>query len=303
MLSSKEIFVPENLINLAEKTPFIPACIVCAHYEPILKSSKLAYDLNLIQPIFIGKKELILKISKKIGWDLSEFEIIDISNDLDSAAAGVKLASQEKVKIIIKGNIHTDLLMGTYVKKDFNLIGSNRLSHIWHMTLNKNDKPLIITDGVLNVSPRVDIKMHILKNAVKFMNKIGINKPRVAILSATEDPIKSIPSSIEAKEVMEKAIEQKIDAFVQGPLAFDNAISPKAASIKKISGEVAGKADVLLVPNIETGNTLAKTLVHFLGACAAGTIVGSKVPVVIPSRSDSVESMLASIAAANISTE
>jgi phosphate acetyltransferase len=193
--------------------------------------------------------------------------------------------------------------MRIYLKKEFGLIQSKRLSHIWHMTLYANDKPLFITDGALNVAPRLDVKLHILKNAVEFANKIGITKPRVAILSGTEDPIKSMPSSLEAKEVMERSIKEKINAYVQGPLAFDNAISPKAASIKKISGEVAGKADIILVPNLETGNSLSKIMVYFIGACAAGIIIGGKVPIVVSSRADNAASCLASIAAANIAAQ
>ena len=132
--------------------------------------------------------------------------------------------------------------------------------------------------------------------------KIGINKPRVAVLSGTEDPIDSMPSSIEAKEIMDKAVKEKINAFVYGPLAFDNAISPIAAEIKNIKNEVAGRADIILVPNLETGNSLSKIMVHFMGACAAGFIVGGKVPIVVTSRADGKESRLASIAASIISS-
>ena len=171
------------------------------------------------------------------------------------------------------------------------------------MSLEENDKPLFITDGALNVAPRVDIKMHILKNAVEFAKKVGVRQPRVAVLSGTEDPIESMPSSMEAKEIMKRAIEEKIDAYVQVPLAFDNAVSPEAAAIKKISGEVAGNADILLVPNLETGNSLSKIMVYFLGACAAGIVIGGKVPIVVTSRADHTASRLASIAAANIATQ
>ena len=171
------------------------------------------------------------------------------------------------------------------------------------MTTNNNSKPLFITDGALNVAPRIDVKMHILKNVIDFANKINIQKPRVAVLSGTEDPIESMPSSIEAKEVMERASKENIDAFVHGPLAFDNAISSEAAKIKKIKNEVAGKADVLLVPNLETGNALSKIMVYFMGACAAGFIVGGKVPVVVTSRADNAASRLASIAASIIAAQ
>ena len=204
---------------------------------------------------------------------------------------------------MIKGNLHTDILMRTYLKKEFGLIEGKRLSHIWHMTLEENDKPLFITDGALNVAPRVDVKMHILKNVIGFANRINISKPKVAILSGTEDPIESMPSSIEAKEVMDRAINEKIDAYVQGPLAFDNAVSPEAAAIKNISNEVAGQADILLVPNLETGNSLSKIMVYFMGACAAGFIVGGKVPVVVTSRADNSASRIASIAASVIASQ
>ena len=171
------------------------------------------------------------------------------------------------------------------------------------MTTNENLKPLFITDGALNVAPRVDVKMHILKNVIEFANKINIQKPRVAILSGTEDAIESMPSSIEAKVIMERAQKENVNAYVHGPLAFDNAVSSKAAEIKKINNEVVGKADILLVPNLETGNALSKMMVYFMGACAAGIIVGGKVPVVVTSRADNAASRLASIAASIIASQ
>ena len=145
--------------------------------------------------------------------------------------------------------------------------------------------------------------MQILTNVVEFAKKVGVSKPRVAVLSGTEDPIKSMPSSIEAKQIMERSQKENIDAYVYGPLAFDNAISPEAAAIKNISNEVAGKADILLVPNLETGNALSKIMVYFMGACAAGFIVGGKVPVVVTSRADSSASRIASIAASVIAAQ
>ena len=279
MLSRKKIVVPENLINLAKKSPFVPVGIVCAHHQSSMESCKQAYDLGLINPIFIGNAHLIQEEAERLKWDIKEFAIIEKNSDQDAATAGAQLACENKIKILIKGNLHTDILMRVYLKKEFGLIKSKRLSHIWHMSLNTNDNPLFITDGALNVAPRVDIKMHILKNAVEFAKKIGIKKPHVAILSGTEDPIKSMPSSMEAKEVMKRAIKENIDAFVQGPLAFDNAIS------------------------LEAGNSLSKIMVYFLGACAAGIVVGGKVPVVVNSRADQTASRLSSIAAASIAAQ
>ena len=303
MLSNKEAQIPNNLLSFAQKSPNLSAGIICAHHDSSMESAKKSVELNLIKPIFIGDKNAINEKADKINWDISSYNIINSSTDIEAATIGAELAKDNKIKIMIKGNLHTDILMKTYLKKDFGLIEGKRLSHIWHMTINKDDKPLFITDGALNVAPRLDVKMHILKNVINFANQINIAKPRVAILSGTEDPIDSMPSSTEAKELMERAQEENINAYVHGPLAFDNAVSPDAASIKNISSEVAGKADILLVPNLETGNSLSKIMVYFMSACAAGFIVGGKVPVVVTSRADSSASRIASIAAAVIATQ
>jgi phosphate acetyltransferase len=171
------------------------------------------------------------------------------------------------------------------------------------MTLDKEDKPLIITDGALNVLPNVKTKMHILKNVINFSNRIGIERPKIAILSATEEVLDSVPSSKDAEELTLLAKKENLNADVFGPLAFDNSISKKSAAIKGIRNDVAGMADVLLVPSVETGNGLVKMLIYFCGACAAGVVVGGKVPVVITSRSDEAPARLASIAAAVVALD
>ena len=303
MLTSKEAKIPINLISVAKKTPGMTAGIVCANHDSSIDSAKKAVELDLISPVFIGDKNAIKDKAEQFKWDISSYEIINSVDDKEAAIAGAELARDNKIRIMIKGNLHTDVLMRTYLKKEFGLIEGKRLSHIWHMTLSENDKPLFITDGALNVAPRLDVKMHILKNVIDFANRINIPKPKVAILSGTEDPIESMPSSVEAKELMNRAINENIQAYVHGPLALDNAISPEAAAIKNISNEVAGQADILLVPNLETGNSLSKIMVYFMGACAAGFIVGGKVPVVVTSRADSSSSRIASIAASVIAAQ
>tara|TARA_B110000444_G_C18373565_1_gene381552 strand:- start:57 stop:569 length:513 start_codon:yes stop_codon:yes gene_type:complete len=165
------------------------------------------------------------------------------------------------------------------------------------MTLEKNDKPFIITDGALNVLPKLETKIHILRNSIDFAKRIGINRPKVSVLSATEEVLDSVPSSLDAKELTSRAQSEGIEADVFGPLAFDNSVSESAAQIKGIKNAVAGKTDILLVPNIETGNGLVKMMIYFMGACAAGVVIGGKVPVVITSRADSAPARLASIAA------
>ena len=171
------------------------------------------------------------------------------------------------------------------------------------MSIGKDDKPLIITDGALNVLPNVKTKMHILKNVVNFSHRIGIERPKISVLSATEEVLESVPSSIEAAEITKLAKKENLNADVFGPLAFDNSISKKSAGIKGIKNTVAGEADVLLVPNVEAGNALVKMLIYFSSACAAGVVVGGKVPVVITSRSDEAQARLASIAAAVVALD
>ncbi len=303
MLSDKKIVCPNNLINLAKKSGTVDAAIVNAGEILPMESVHKAVQHELINPIFIGNDSEIKKHAEKLNWDISKYKIIDEKDENSTASIAAKLASEGKAKIIVKGHIHTDVLIKAVFNRTLNLIGKKRLSHIWHMTLGADDKPFIITDGVINVLPKLGVKMHILRNAVDFANRIGISRPKVSILSATEEVLESVPSSVEANLITKKAKEEKINADVFGPLAFDNSVSKKSAAIKKIKNEVAGNTDILLVPNVETGNALVKMMIYFMGACAAGVVVGCKSPVVITSRSDESEPRLASIAAAVVALE
>jgi len=198
MLSNKKIICPNNLINVAKKTGVVDAAIVNAGEIFPMESVHKAVQHNLINPIFIGNETEIKKYAKKLNWDIAKYKIINEKVENNTAPIAAKLASEGKVKIIVKGHIHTDILLKAVLKRDLNLIGKKRLSHVWHMTLGTDDKPFIITDGVVNVLPKLEVKMHILRNAVDFANKIGISRPKVSVLSATEEVLKSVPSSIEA---------------------------------------------------------------------------------------------------------
>ena len=303
MLSNKEIICPDNLLDVAHKKKIVKAAIVNAGKPLPMISVQDAVNEDLIEPVFIGDEKEIIKCAEDLKWDISKYEIINEPIENNTAAIATKLASKKEVRIIVKGHIHTDILMKEVLKREYNLLGKTRLSHIWHMTLNKDDNPLIITDGALNVSPNVKTKMHILRNVVDFSHRIGIDKPKVSVLSATEEVIDSVQSSIDAKEITELAKKENINAEVFGPLAFDNSISKKSASIKGIKNSVAGQADILLVPNVEAGNALVKMMIYFMGACAAGVVIGGKVPVVITSRSDEASARLASIAAAVVALD
>ena len=303
MLSDKEIVCPNNLLNVAHKKKGVVAGIVNAGKPLPMLSVMDAVKEDLILPIFIGDKDEIQKCADNLKFDISKFEIIHEPVENNTAKVAAKLASENKIRIIVKGHIHTDILMKEVLKREYNLLSKTRLSHIWHMTLNKEDKPLIITDGALNVLPNVKTKMHILKNVINFSNRIGNERPKVAVLSATEEVLDSVQSSLDAKEITELAKKENLNADVFGPLAFDNSISKKSAEIKGIKNIVAGDADVLLVPSVETGNALVKIMIYFMGACAAGVVIGGKVPVVITSRSDEATARLASIAAAVVALD
>ena len=303
MLSNKEIICPNNILDVAHKKKGVKVAVVNAGKPLPMLSVQDAVNENLIEPIFIGDKKEILKCADDLQWDISQYEIIDEPVENNTANIAAKLASEGKIKIIVKGHIHTDVLMKEVLKREYDLLGKTRLSHIWHMTIEKEDKPLIITDGALNVLPNIKTKMHILRNVINFSNRIGILRPKVAVLSATEEVLDSVPSSLDAAELTRLAKEDNLEADVFGPLAFDNSISKKSAGIKGIKNTVAGEADVLLVPSVETGNALVKMMIYFMGACAAGVVVGGKVPVVITSRSDEAQARLASIAAAVVALD
>ena len=303
MLSNKEIVCPDNLLNTAKKKKNVTAGIVNAGKPLPMHSALEAVKENLITPIFIGDRDEIQKCAEQLKWNISKYEIIDEPIENNTAAVAAKLASKDKIQIIVKGHIHTDVLMKEVLKREYNLLGKTRVSHIWHMTTTNNDKPLIITDGALNVLPNIKTKMHILKNVINFSNRIGIERPKIAVLSATEEVLESVQSSLDAKEITDLAKKENLNADVFGPLAFDNSISKKSAAIKGIQNAVAGQADVLLVPSVETGNGLVKMMIYFMGACAAGVVVGGKVPVVITSRSDEAQARLASIAAAVVALD
>ncbi len=303
MLSDKSTVCPLNLLDIAHQKRGIKAAIVNAGKELPMLSVMDAVKEKLIVPVLIGDEGEIKKIAEELKFDISDYEIVDEPIENNTAKVAAKLAGDGDVKIIVKGHIHTDVLMKEVLLRKYNLIGKTRLSHIWHMTLDKEDDPLIITDGALNVNPNVKTKMHILKNVIDFCHRIKIARPKVSILSATEEVLDSMQSSVDAKEICRLASKENFNADIFGPLAFDNSVSKKSATIKGIKNEVAGDADVLLVPNVEAGNALVKMMIYFMGACAAGVVVGGKVPVVITSRSDDATARLASIAAAVVALD
>ena len=283
----------------------LSAAILNANNEVTLLAAKISSELNLINPTLVGVKEDIIKICDQINWEISDVSIVESENETESSIIGCKLASKGKVDLLVKGHMHTDTLMKEYIKSSHNLrVKGEKLSHIWFMTIPSKRDPIIITDGALNIRPNLQTKKMILKNVLKFTEKLNDFDPFISILSATEEILPQMDSSVEANDLMNWALSNiSPDLKIYGPLAFDNSISKQAAEIKGIKNSVAGNANILLVPNIETGNSLVKIMVNFMDAVAGGFITGSKVPVVITSRSDNLDSRLSSISNAVLSIQ
>ncbi len=294
-------------IDYIDKNKIVNGIVASANNDLILKTIMDAESQKLINPVLIGNLDFITAFIDKHEWSLSKDKIIESNSEEMSSKIACEVTSRSnglEKNIIIKGHLHTDVLMGEYIKKEYNLrIRGKRLSHIWFMTFpNDSRNPIIITDGALNISPSLETKKHILSNVLDYIKKIPSFNPYVAVLSATEEKLKQMPSSIEAYDLVEWAKINYSDTPVEGPFALDNAISQESAKIKGTLGKVPGNANVIIIPNIETGNALVKSLVHFANATAGGFIIGGKSPVVITSRSDDEKSRMASIVNAVICT-
>ncbi len=294
-------------IDYIDKNKITLGIVANANNNLILKTIMDAESQKLINPVLIGNIDFMTTFIDKHEWSLSKDKLIESYSEEESSKIACEVASRDsslKNNIIIKGHLHTDVLMGEYIKKEYKLrIRGKRLSHIWFMTFpNDSRNPIIITDGALNISPSLETKKHILSNVLDYIKKISSFNPYVAVLSATEEKLKQMPSSIEAHNLVEWAKINYSDTPVEGPFALDNAISQESAKIKGTLGKVPGNANVIIVPNIETGNALVKSLVHFANATAGGFVIGGKSPVVITSRSDDEKSRMASIVNAIICT-
>ena len=300
MLSNTPIECPKGLLEKAKRFERTPTALVNAGKALPLQSCRMATEEGLIEPILVGETTAIQQAAQEIEWDISSYRIVHVEGEVPAAEASVALARNGEVNSLMKGDVHTDQLLRAVLNKETGLRTGNRLSHVFHMTLPGSDKALCITDAVINVQPDLTTKLHIARNAVKLMHAIGNQCPKIAVLSATEVASPAMPSSVEAEEVAKIASQEIESADIEGPFAFDNAISPAAAELKGVSGAVAGQAEVLLVPNIETGNALFKQMVYFMSAAAAGVVLGAKVPIILTSRADPAAARLAGTALASI---
>src|SRR3954468_1538009 len=288
-----------KLVASALKHP--PAVTAVAHpWDQVsLESVGEAARLKLIEPILVGPEQRIREVAGKYDLDISPFEIVNAEFSEDSAAKAVALVREGRADALMKGSLHTDELMGAVVKRETGLRTARRISHCFVMDFPGHDQPLIITDAAVNIAPDLKVKVDIIQNAIDLAHALGQKQVRVAILSAMESINPDVPSTIEAAALCKMADRGQITgALLDGPLALDNAISPEAAAIKKISSPVAGRASILVVPNLESGNMLAKSLSMLAHADAAGIVLGAKVPIILTSRADDLPARLASCAVA-----
>ncbi len=289
----------DRLIAAAQKEQTIKVAVAHPCDEVSLRGAVEAKRLGLIEPVLVGPVERLRKVAAEAGLDISTMEIVASEHSQDSAAKAVELVTAGKVEALMKGSLHTDELMGAVVSRQSGIRTARRISHCFVMDVPGHPDPLIITDAAVNIAPDLDAKVDIIQNAIDLAHAMGLTDVRVAILSAMETVTAKVPSTIEAAALCKMAERGQITgALLDGPLALDNAISPEAAAIKKIASPVAGRANVLVVPDLEAGNMLAKSLSFLAGAEAAGIVLGARVPIILTSRADSLVSRLASCAVA-----
>jgi phosphate acetyltransferase len=289
----------ERLLARAKQVP--PATTVVVHpcEESALRGPIEAARLGIITPILVGPAKKIAAVAGEHGLEIDRFEIVDAPHSEAAAAKGVELIHQGKGELLMKGSLHTDELMREVASSKTGLRTARRISHVFIMDVPTYSETLFITDAAINIAPDLDAKRDIVQNVIDLFTQVGLGKPRVAILSAVETVTTKIPSTIEAAALCKMAERGQITGgILDGPLAFDNAISPEAAKIKGIDSPVAGRAQILIVPDLESGNMLAKNLAYLAKADGAGLVLGARVPIILTSRADSVRSRMASCAAA-----
>jgi len=289
----------ERLIAKAETLPPLATAVAHPCDESSLSGAIEAMEGKLIIPILIGPRGRITDLAAKLGKSLDGVEIIDVPHSQAAAAKAVEIVRAGRAEVLMKGSLHTDELLSEVTKRDTGLRTGRRISHVFIMDVPDHPQTLFITDAAVNIFPDLMAKRDIVQNAIDLYAGLGLGVPRVAILSAVETVTVSIPSTVEAAALCKMADRGQITGgILDGPLAFDNAISPEAARIKGIKSEVAGQAQILVVPDLEAGNMLAKNLSFLSKADAAGIVLGARVPIILTSRADTVRTRMASCAVA-----
>ena len=289
----------ERLIARAKELPAVATVVAHPCDETSLRGAVEAADAGIIVPILVGPVAKITAVARTHGLDISRFEIVDAPHSHAAADKAVQLIREGKGELLMKGSLHTDELMHSVTSGATGLRTERRLSHVFVLDVPTYAETLFLTDAAINIFPDLDAKRDIVQNAIDLFTQVGLGTPRVALLSAVETVTTKIPSTIDAAALCKMADRGQITGgLLDGPLAFDNAIDPEAARIKGIRSEVAGRAQILVVPDLEAGNMLAKNLTFLARADAAGIVLGARVPIILTSRADSVRTRMASCAVA-----
>lgn len=288
-----------SLVSRARKFDPVTAAVVWPLSDAALRGAVDASREGMIRPVLLGPREPLLALSREAALDIDGFDLVDVPTDAEAATAAVALCRAGKAEAVVKGSLHTDRLMHAVMDDVTGLRTLRRMSHVFVLDVPSYPRMLLITDAAVNIYPTLMDKADITQNAIDLAHVLGIETPKVAILSAVETVTPKIRSTVDAAALCKMADREQINGGVlDGPLAFDNAVNLKAARIKHIRSPVAGRADVLVVPDLEAGNMLAKQLEYLAGSEAAGIVLGARMPVVLTSRADSAKSRLASCAIA-----
>ncbi len=291
----------ERLLERCLSLEPVPTAVAYPCEASALSGAVEAAGKKLITPILVGPAEKIAAIARDNGIDLGKLEIVDVSDSIAAAAKAVALIREGRAEVLMKGSLHTDELLGAVVARDGGLRTGRRISHAFIMDVPTYHKVLIVTDAAINIAPTLEDKVHICQNAIDLAVSLGRERPKVAILCAVETVNSKMQATLDAAALCKMAERGQIkDGILDGPLAFDNAISKQAAVTKGITSEVAGDPDILVAPDLEAGNILAKQLSFLANADSAGMVLGARVPVILTSRADSVRSRIASCAVANL---
>ena len=289
----------ERLIAAARQVPAQPTAVAHPCDETSLRGVVEAARAGMISPVLVGPTQRIRQLAKSLELELDGFEMVDVPHSQAAAEKAVELVRAGKAELLMKGSLHSDELLAEVTKRDTGLRTGRRISHVFVMDVPGHAQTLFITDAAVNIAPDLLAKRDIIQNAIDLYAGLGFGRPKVAILSAVETVTPSIPSTIEAAALCKMADRGQITGGdLDGPLAFDNAISPEAAQIKGIKSPVAGRGEILVVPDLEAGNMLAKNLTFLSGADAAGIVLGARVPIILTSRADKVSARMASAAVA-----
>ena len=297
-----KVFAPKSLLSMAKKRAKVAKVVISFCYsKSAISGAKQAFDLNLIEPIFVGPKNKIQKEARDLQWDISDFRIIDVSEEQEASDISAVLCGNGEADILMKGDLHSDTFMRSVIAKKNNLRTRDKIVHQFYITNDDMNAGIMVSDAAVNIKPSEKTLKTITEKMVKSLKLLGIETPKIAFLSASELVMENMESTVVAQNLKKWAEENIQSAFFSGPLALDLIISREAALKKGLENDpVAGQSHGIVVPEIVSGNTLYKSLVYFAGGCAAGIVLGAKVPVLLTSRADPPDARLASIALASI---